>query len=302
MKLFIYTGIVLLLFGCSSLKSKTDFERASNDFNQEFPATWPPKTVSPKMSAHQQQLIKNILFSVSEKLKEDGVDFKQEAEKIIITGTNRSHLNQVAKELEKTSIVLAYDPSYFAKNPFSAGTFDENQKLFLLSHSVLKNNASLNRLLSHELVHVDTYKNRLAEVNSPFYCKFKGKQFEPHYLSCDEMNAYSSDLNLLINEKASKKDIKSKVEAAKMHTLPISNLIKNLNLKTLNIKDEVVIVSGANENGAYQIEFPKFVLNKNKNLNDSTREYLITVDKTAQFLSIRINKLEADRNSPILSE
>lgn len=162
----------------------------------------------------------------------------------------------------------------------------------ILSHRAFKDEKLLAQILAHELVHVETFKKKIKAESSPFYCQFKGKQFAPHLLSCDEMNAYNSDIKRYIKSKMSKKALKSKIGAAKMHTDPIPQLIENLNYDSTRKENGIIFIKGKNKKGHYWVEFPDFsIRHKGKNTNQVAKAYMSQVKKTANKFSKYIQSI-----------
>ena len=183
--------------------------------------------------------------------------------------------------------------SILPKTLFSAGTFDEKSKTMILSHRAFKNKKLSEQILAHELVHVETFKNKQNKNPSPFYCQFKGKQFTPHLLSCDEMNAYNSDIKRFLKSGMNEKALTSKIRAAKMHTDPIPQLIENLDLNSSKNENGLIIVQGKNNKGNYWVEFPDFsIKSRNKSVKQMAKAYLGEVRSTAQKFSRYIQSLE----------
>ncbi len=255
----------IALSGCAShTKSNSstgDFQTAEAGFNEKFPRTWPPKPVNNPLDQNDISVLTNITAAVASKMEQSNAKFHRVGEfEIEMDPEGDSQLNALARDLKKDGIVVKYDALYFAKNPFSAGSFNDESKTFLFSHSVLKEELSLKNLISHELVHVGTFRERVKNDPSPFFCKFKGKQFEPHYLACDEMKAYNSDIKNLVATGASSENLKAKIQAARMHTEPIPNLIEKLKISSAKEINGVILISGTNKDGDFQMEFPEFAL------------------------------------------
>jgi hypothetical protein len=255
----------MVLSGCVShpkpASFSEQFQTAEASFNEKFPRTWPPKPLQNPPDQSEISVLTNMTAAVASRLKQSNVKFHNSGEfEIEIDPEGDSQLSTLAKDLRKDDIVVKYDALYFAKNPFSAGSFNDESKTFLVSHSALKDESSLRNLINHELVHVGTFRERTAKEPSPFYCRFRGKQFEPHYLACDEMKAYNSDIKNLVSASGSTETLKAKIQAARMHTEPIPSLIERLNLSSAIETNGVILIGGANKEGNFQMEIPDFVL------------------------------------------
>ncbi len=294
MNQFIISILIIVMAGCTLApqpKTKNiDFSLASKSFNSEFPRVWPAKKIITP-SAEQKSIIKNMTTASSYKLSKMGVKHVRTSDYIIkILPGNSTYLNKQAKRLKKLKSTLLLDSLYFAKNPFSAGTFDSTQKVMILSHENLTNENRMKLVLQHEFVHVETYQKLISKTPSVFHCNFKGPQFEPHYLSCDEMNAYHQDLKTLVKNKADKKDIKNKLQPAKGHTSPIPKLISSLNTKSISFDHDIVTIKGTNKGGPYRIEFPAFNLTGKANSQNALK-HLDQIKATAVNLEKQLGKL-----------
>lgn len=286
---YLYMFIVFL-FGCSNLEKSTSNHNLDNSlkkFDVEFPPQEPTKNLIEPISGEQKVAIKNMIKSLHAHFLKSGVEHKVIGNQIIILPSQKSELNQLGMSLDGNSISLMYDATYFAKNPFSAGTFNAKERKFLLSQILFNDPIKLKRVVNHELVHVETYKKFGRKEFSPFYCKFTGNQFAPHYLSCDEMNAYSVDLKNLKAEKADQTEIDKKINHTKMHTQPIKELISGLDYDSIKLENNTVKITGRNLKGSYQMEFPAFLIEMTRNLRSSVKRYSDKVKMTA-------NKIEAD--------
>ena len=256
-----FLGILgMTILGCSSKMVSYDksFIDAEEDFSVLFPSQYPPRKIKPSLDDREVLVLANMTRAVSKQLFSSGIKNKASIRKyeVIILPQGTHYLSQMAKKLKLNGVTLKYDGLYFAKNPFSDGTFREKAKEMLISHRTIKNGKILSDVIEHELIHVETYNKMRKKLPSPFYCQFKGQQFAPHYLSCDEMHAYHNDLKRLLKTKTNKSFIQSKLHAAQMHTEPIIQLIKNLEMTEVKILDETVIIAGKNSLGEYSMEFP----------------------------------------------
>ena len=292
---FIFLFLVAIFAGCSTFQKQHEpiaFKDALKKFDEEFPSQWPTKSVVEPLSGEQKKAIDDILVSLSQYFTNNNIDHKVSGYEIIILPTQTSQLNQTSFQLSTDQISLKYNALYFAKNPFSAGTFDHESKQFLLSQNLFDNQIKLQRVIRHEMIHVNTYKNKLQKTHSAFYCIFTGPQFSPHYLSCDEMNAYLEDLKNLVAENVESSEIAIKLKSAEIHTLPVIELISNLNYKTTTFKEGIVFVKGKNKNGEYQMEFPDFILKQKSDLIVSTKEYGQFVKNTAKEIQNEFDALK----------
>lgn len=279
-------------------KSNQSFKNAEINFSQAFPAQFPPKKVGNPLSSQETFSISTMVRAVSGRLSVLGVKHKMNIEdhEVIILPKGSHYLNKTAKTLGALGGgVLKYNGLYFAKNPFSAGTFLEPEEEMLVSHKAIKKYEILIDVIEHELVHVMTYNKKKEKVPSPFYCQFKGEQFAPHYLSCDEMNAYHQDLKRLLktsNKISRASIIRSKLAAAKMHTDPIPQLIKGLAANTVRVTGNTLIIEGENSSGKYTMEFPTYAVQNSKlPLMELAEIYTRKVQAKAQELSIFFSQL-----------
>ena len=134
-----------------------------------------------------------------------------------------------------------------------------------------------------KMVHVKTFQSKKRHDPSLLYCKFKGEQFAPHYLPCDEMKAYHLDLKELVLSQADNKLILQKINSAKMHTAPIPSLVQKIDLSTLKQKNGLLTLQGKNSTGSFWIEFPTYSLKASKDpLKVRVQRYFDELSSTAQ--------------------
>lgn len=289
--------ILFFLIGCATPnpahQNGWNFTSALEYFNKVFPVAWPPKPLNSPLSSEQLQALSRITEAVDQALTKSGVNYKRiDRYKVVVTPTGETPLNQYAKQLENSGTALEYDALYFAANPFSMGSFQSQTNILLFSHAALKDDQTIRDLIEHELVHVKTNQDLKNKVYSVFYCKFKGQQFEPFYLACDEMKAYNSDLKRLLARNADSQAIKSKAKPAKMHTEPIESLINGLKVSAFKVDDGNILVPGQNAEGEYIMEFPRFVLGKSKKVTQKqVEDHLRSVRAEAKKLAAEIPTL-----------
>ena len=288
--------LLVLLSACSTTSLKNspnfDFIKAQEKFLQHFPDKYPPTEVKLPLNDGDKRAIQNMAQEVAKYLVSNNVNNELNLNKyeVVISSDGKDQLNKIAKKLKLSQITFKYDGLYFAKNPFSAGTFNETENTLLISHEAMANPAQLEDVINHELVHIETYQRKQKKLPSLFYCKFTGEQFAPHYLSCDEMNAYNEDLKRLIMLPDGKSLIAKKIKAAKMHTNPVPELIERLFIDSAKLKGDSIIIKGMNAKGSYQLEFPRFSCeNPQQNIEklalDYTNQVKIKANDYIAFIS-----------------
>ena len=285
----LYLFLLITLLGCSSSQvriSGTDkFFAANKKFSEFFPNKFPPKKLKLPLKTQSKAIITDMSKAFSEYLSFKGIKNQLNVSKheVTILPKGDHYLNKVAKTLASSGIKLKYNGLYFAENPFSVGTFNENRKEMLISHRTFEPKIDLNTILEHELIHVGTYLKKQKKLPSLFYCKFKGEQFSPYYLSCDEMNAYHNDLKSLLKKKSNNIVLQSKIKAALMHTEPIPPLIDTLILSSFKVKEGIITIKGKNTKGKYTIEFPSYsIKSQNRSIKKKISLYLSKLREKSQ--------------------
>lgn len=300
-KMIILTLFFTISMSCTSgtimHKKSSSFSDAEKMFDNFFPRKWPAKKVIEPVSGERLVVLLNMRKEVEKHLETLGASYRVIDDfSLQVLPEGKSTLSKYSTKLAYHNIKLVYNSLYFAKNPFSSGTFIEQKKTMIISHNIMLKKKKMEIVLEHEMVHVRTFLEKQKKQPSIFYCKFKGKMFQPHYLACDEMRAYNSDIDNLI-EKNDIASLKSKLKSAKMHVKPVLELIPKLDASTWEVSKNSVKINNLDRKNDFYFEFPVFSIDSAQKMKKAViLNYLNDVVVYAKKMMNKIESIEMKYN------